>query len=473
MRTAGATRVCSLGVVLVWLAGCASDRERQAFVENGRVGRVSYMRSGRPVTRESLPAIDDTSGLSDYLTYAALGNPGLEAAFNRWKAALERVPQVRSLPDPRFTYRYFIQEVETRVGPQQQSFALAQTFPWLGKLALRGDVALAEAAAARQRYEAEKLRLFYRVKDAYYEYYYLARAIAVIREQRDLLTYLEQVARTRYRAAASRHPDVIRAQVELGKLDDRLRAAVALRGPVVARLNAAMGRPVQSPLPWPKSVPHETVGATDGEILAWLREASPELKAMAHEAAKEKHGIELAKTDYLPDVTLGVELIDTDQAIAHRTPDSGKDPVVATVSVNVPIWFEKYRAHEREARARHLAALKAKADRENTLSAEVKMVLYKFRDADRKIDLYRHTLVPKARQSLRATQQAFRAGQAGFLDVMDAERVLLEFELSYERALANHAQRLAELDMLVGRSVPRGQTRHTIDAAATQSRQEK
>ncbi|MEE9371057.1 MAG: hypothetical protein V3W45_06260, partial [Sedimentisphaerales bacterium] len=57
--------------------------------------------------------------LQDYLRYAALHNAGLKAAFERWKAAIEQIPQAESLPDPKFTYGYFINEVETRVGPQK------------------------------------------------------------------------------------------------------------------------------------------------------------------------------------------------------------------------------------------------------------------------------------------------------------------------------------------------------------------
>ena len=79
---------------------------------------------------ESLPALDEQSGLEDYLTYAALNNPRLEAAFHRWKAALERVPQAESLPDPRFSYRYYIEAVETRRGPMRQAVDLTQTFPY-------------------------------------------------------------------------------------------------------------------------------------------------------------------------------------------------------------------------------------------------------------------------------------------------------------------------------------------------------
>ena len=123
---------------------------------------------------------------------------------------MERVPQVKSLPDPRFTYRFFVEEVETRVGPQEQSFGLAQKFPWFGKLALRGEIALEKALAKRQELEAARLKLFYQVEQAYYEYYYLGRAIAVTKENIKLMGYLEQVARTKDKVAAVGHPQIIR-----------------------------------------------------------------------------------------------------------------------------------------------------------------------------------------------------------------------------------------------------------------------
>jgi cobalt-zinc-cadmium efflux system outer membrane protein len=98
--------------------------------------------------------------LSEYLRYGALHNAGLKAAFEEWKAALEQIPQAKALLDPRFTYGFFIEAVETRVGPQRQRFSLLQTFPWFGKIAARTDVAAAAAKAAQQRYEGRKLRLF-------------------------------------------------------------------------------------------------------------------------------------------------------------------------------------------------------------------------------------------------------------------------------------------------------------------------
>lgn len=454
-------RVLTCAAALSLLVGCVAVGPAAVPTERvGAVRAIGRTSPGGALARREVAPLPEAPTLEDYLQYARENNPGLQAARSRWEAARERVPQVTSLPDPRFTYRYFIESVETRVGPQRQGLGLAQMFPWFGKLSLRGKMAVEAANAVWRRYEAEELKLRYRVRHAYYEYYYLARAVVVVERTRNLMRYLEEVARTRYRVAAAEHSDVIRAQVELGKLEDRLRSLKDLRGPVAARLNAALNRPVNAPLPWPEEIREDDVDAVDEQLLDWLHATSPELAALEHEIGRESHGIALARKDFYPDVTLGLDYIATGSARMSGVSDSGKDPIVAMVSVNLPIWRDRYRAGEREARARHRAAQRVRAERENALGSELKMVLYGFRDAERKIDLYRDTLVPKAHQSLRATETAFRAGTAGFLDLVDAERILLEFELSYERALADRAQRLAELNMLVGREIPRRAAPH-------------
>ena len=147
-----------------------------------------------------------------------------------------------------------------------------------------------------------------------------------------------------------------------------------------------------------------------------------------------------------------------------RPSDSGQDVWMVSLSMNLPIWRAKYAAGEREARARYQAAVAARVQQENSLVSTVQRTLFEHRDAERKISLYRDVLIPKARESIGSTERAFRAGSASFLDLVDAERSLLEFELSFERALASRAQRLAELEMLVGRTLPRG-TADTSDVS--------
>ena len=248
--------------------------------------------------------------LPDYLRYAALHNSGLQAAFEEWKGALQQIPQAKALPDPRFTYGYFIEEVETRVGPQRQRVSVTQVFPWFGTIEARTDAAAAAARAARKRYEAKKLQLFYEVRDAFFEYVYLQRAIGIARDNLDLIRHFEEVVRSKYVTATAGHPDIIRAQVELATLDDKLKTLEELRTPIVARLNAVLNRP-GGMLPWPRQMLTSPANVNRSELFDTLRQQNPELQALDFEAESARSRVELAKKKFYPDLGIGVDWIDS------------------------------------------------------------------------------------------------------------------------------------------------------------------
>jgi len=401
-------------------------------------------------TDSALPSLNDDAALNDYLIYAALNNPGLEASFERWTAAIKRIPQAMTLPDPRLSYGYFVRNVETRVGPQEHRFGISQMFPWIGELRVKGNVAAEEANIQWARYEEAKRKLFFDVKRNYYEYAYLQRAVDVTAENLKLLQAIETAAQARYAVGLTPYSGLSRLQVEMGKIEERLLSLQDLRRPVMARLNASLNRPAEAPLPRAGAAPEQKLEFTDEQVVQWLPEYNPELKAMSYTIRRETSAVDMARTDYFPDITLGLEWIRTGEALNPSTPDSGKDPVIATISINLPVWFGKYRSGLEEARLRQAAAKNSLRDRENSLTADLQLALYGLRDAERKIDLYRDGLIPKARQTLEAGIRDLEVGLASFLDVIDAERTLLEFELAYERAFADRAQRLAQIEMLVG-----------------------
>ena len=460
-------------ILLVFSTGCAHSeygRSFEAFSRNAGADYRSHAATMAPEVSKPTaaePALTEGSGLNEYLAYAAANSPQLEAAFNRWRAALQKVPQAKALPDPRLSYRFYVREVETRVGPMRQGAGLSQMLPWFGKLDLRGSAAAEEANAERRRFEAAALKLFARVKTAYCEYYYLRRRTEVLRENLRLLQRVEEVARIRYKTAAADHPAIVRTQVELGKLEDRLRSLVSLRGPLAARLNAALNRPADAKLPWPEALPEDRANFTDEQALVMLPETNPELLAMDAQTTAWRHRVQLAKKDYYPDVTLGVDYVDIETPSGRpRAGDAGKDAVAVMASVNLPIWREKLDAGLREARHRRLAAVLQRHQRAKDLQADLKLALHHYRDAGRKASLYRGTLLPKAIESVRVTESAFRAGTASFADLLDAQRVLLEFSLAAERAAVDRAIRLAEIESLVGRPMPPAQSVRTATAPA-------
>ena len=243
--------------------------------------------------------------------------------------------------------------------------------------------------------------------------------------------------------------------MELGVLEDKLETLKDKLKPVIAGFNASLNRLTDTPIAWPKNIPQEKVVMTDEQMLVWMRDSNPELKGLDFEVAKNLKSIDLTKKNYFPDFTIGVDYVDTDEALM-ATAESGKDPAMLMFSVNLPIWHKKYKAAEREAEYKYTSALKAKENRENLLGVKVQMAHFKMRNAERKIGLYRDTLIPKGEQYLKATETSYKSGKMDFLSLIGAQRMLLDFQLSYERMLSNYANSIAELEMLVGRSLSLG-----------------
>jgi outer membrane protein TolC len=425
------------------LGGCVPSQEKDTL--RGRAGI-----KGMP----DVPELGKEPALSDYLAYAALNNPGLEAAFNKWKASLEKASQAGYLPDPNFTYGNYIEQVETRVGPQEQSFAFMQKFPWFGKRALRKDIAAQAARAQKARYDAAKLKLFNRVKNAYYEYYFLGRAISITEENVKLVKYLEEVARTKYKTGSAPHSTVIQAQIELSKLEDRLEQLRDFRKPIVAGLNAALGRPSKTNLPWPKKISEAEISVDEKALIDAIG-GSPELARLDAEIAKSESALKLAAKEKFPDLTLGLKYIATGGASMAGIGDSGKDPIIGMIAFNLPLWFGKYKAQEREARRNLDAAILSRADKENELTVSLETSLYRYRDANRKTILYRDDLIPKVKEGLEVIRQSLKTGTKDVSDLISAHRTVLGFTLIYEKMLTVSAQRLAEMEMLTGRDFQR------------------
>jgi outer membrane protein TolC len=392
--------------------------------------------------------------LEDYLRIAAENNSGLKSSFERWRMATAAVPQAKALEDPRFTYGYFIEEVETRVGPQKQRFSISQMFPWFGKIEARTDAAAAAAQAAYKRYEADKLKLFGKVKNGFYEYAYLYEAIAIAQQNLELLKHFEQVAQARYRTAAARHPDIIRAQIELALMEDHVTELDNMLAPMQAGLNALMNREMTAALSRPQRPEAALADVDETAIVGLIAERNPEIAALQSEVNAARGRLRLAQKRYYPDVTLGLDWIQTDAARMDGVWGSGRDPIVAMVSLNIPLWSDSYDAGKQQAHASMRAARLMKEQTQLDLSAQAADVLYQIGETSRKAGLYAGTLIPRAKEMVEVSESSYRTGGVDFLSLIDAQRKLLTFEVTYQRILTDHFQALAKLETLTGGAIP-------------------
>ncbi|MCB0274519.1 MAG: TolC family protein [Calditrichaeota bacterium] len=394
--------------------------------------------------------MDSTSTLEELIQAASLNNPGLKAAYHQWQGALAQVALAGALPDPRLSYGYFIRQVETRVGPQRQRLGISQMFPGFGKRRLKSTAAGQEALAAQAAFEAKRQTLIFEVKSAWWEYAYLIRAAGIVGENIALLGNVAAVLQSTYRTGNTAYTELIKVQIEQEKLTDRLRDLQEMQRPARARLNAALNRPPQGGLPRPALPAPEEQTTPDSVLHRQLQERNPDLLAANFRIEKAQTSLSLARKSSLPDLTLGMDFIDTGEALNPATAESGKDPVMATVSINIPLWFGKNRAAVDLARAQVQAAGAQHRFRENSLATRLEKVLFETREANRRIVLYRDNLIPRTQQALSVVRSAFQAGEAGFVEMVDLQRSLLEFQLTLARETVTLSQKQAELDLLTG-----------------------
>ena len=191
----------------------------------------------------------------------------------------------------------------------------------------------------------------------------------------------------------------------------------------------------------------------DKTAINWLREGNPELRALRIAEDRERLRVRLSKKNYIPDITLSAQYIKTGEAESPNVPETGKDPISIGFSINIPIWANKYNAEIRERYASLDSIMRRRIDKENELLSKLKLNLYKLRDSERKIRLYEDDLIPKAKEAFNQSIEDFKAGRATFSDVVDAERVMLEFELSLERAKTDRLKAISEIEALLGKEL--------------------
>jgi outer membrane protein TolC len=445
------TRICLL-LLAGLLASCASDLDRPLVAERTRqLYRDSDRWTGSAALsrREVLPKLDEDSDLETYLRFGLLNNPGLRAAFDRWRATLERIPQVTSLPDPTFSYSHFVEAVQTRTGPQRNRFGLSQAFPWFGKLRLRGEVAAMAAESEWFRVEARRLGLLREIKRTYFEYGYLAKAVRISEDNLQLLRRQEPVAQRKV-AVGGRQDDLVRLQVEIGKVENHLESLRKRRPALSARLSAALNRHGSDLLPWPTLVEPAIKQLVVAELDSRVRQDNPELAALRQEILRAEQQRSLADLERYPDFSVGLTYLETGGALNPATPGSGDDPIGLNLGFNLPIWGGRYSAASREALRMEESVGNLLRDRINTLGADLRLVYFNLDDGARQLALFRDTLLPRAQQAFTVTETAYRGGTATLLEVIDSQRILLAFENSYWRGVSNYEQSLADLEAICG-----------------------
>jgi outer membrane protein TolC len=391
-------------------------------------------------------------------------NPSLAEMIAAWQVAAARYPQVTALDDPIFA----TWDAPAALGSNQVNggwrVEASQKLPFCGKLALRGEAALAEAGAAGHDVEDMRLQLAEAARGAFSDYFLAERGLDVNAEGLKLLREFKRNAEARYKTGLAPQQDILQADVEIGREEERRLGLEQMRKVAIARIDTLMHLPPDAPLPpaprqlrLPEPVPEAAILRT----LALSRR--PDLAALADRIRVEEVALGLAHKEFYPDFEV-MAAYDTFWQERPLRPQVG-------VRLNLPVYQSRRNAAVAEAEAR-LARRRAELARQtDQVSYQVQEAFEKVRQAEQSIGLYEQKILPAAKANVEAAQAAYVTGKVPFLSLIEAQRGQVGLRDRYYEALAEFSRRRATLERVVGGPLapppgpePSGRTRPLIVA---------
>ena len=389
--------------------------------------------------------------LNNYIEIAAKNNPALKAKFNDYMAAMEKVPQVGTLPDPSIAFGYFIQPVETRVGPQQLKLKLAQSFPWFGLLSAQEDVATEMAKAIYEDFENTKSNIFFEVKTVYYNYYYIEKAIDITKKNIEILEVFKRLSLVKIEAGNASIVDELRVELELNDLENKLSLFLDTKDALQVKFNNLLDIEDTTEIIVPEVLWQEEIPLDQLSMLDEIYNSNHQIKNIEHKLNAFLNQEIVARKQGLPKFNIGLGYTIIEENPGSTVVNNGKDAFLfPQVGVTIPLYRKKYKALIKEAQHRQEAEIFRKEDKKNTLSSVYENTYKDFNDGDRRIALnIRQSEI--AKKVLDILIISYSTNSKDFEEVLRIERQLLKYELEHQKALIDKNAAAAFIDYLIGK----------------------
>ncbi len=393
--------------------------------------------------------------LMNYLEMAARNNPTVLQRYADYEAALQKVPQVGSLPDPELSLGVFLSPMELVSGNQVADIRLMQMFPWFGVLKNAKDEMSLMAKAKYETFRDAKLQLFFDVQRTWYKLNKVEQNIRISEKNLDLLRTIERLSVVRFKAGASGSgsglSDVYRIQIEISDLQNDIEWLKSQRTTLFAQFNAYLNRPQTLPVSLTDSMALERFDPAMLTLSDSSLNNNPMLGMLRFEQQSlEARKLMVTKMGY-PMVGVGLNYSLIGKSDMSTSPMNGSDMVMPMVTITLPIYRKKYKAKQAEVELEKAANKQNYQATANALQTEYFQAVQLQRDAKRRINLYagQNQLASK---SLDILLKSYSSSGANLTDLLRVQQQLLDYELQQVEAIADYNTSVAWIKRLLAYS---------------------
>ncbi|MCE5320480.1 MAG: TolC family protein [Bacteroidales bacterium] len=449
--------------------------------------------------------------LSQYLEIATKNNPVVLQKYYEYEAALQKVFQVGSLPDPELNAGIFLKPMELIDGMQVADLKLMQMFPWFGVLKNGRNEMSLMAKAKYEFFLDAKLQVSFDVLKTWYELYSIQQNIKISRKNIELLQTIERLSLIKFKSPSSATgfrsqpvnsmqgensqssasgsggmqsmgntsgnfsgisgkssssqmggssmesssgtsglSDLYRIQIEIRELENSIELLKNSRNTITARFNSYLNRPVNTVVYTPDTLAMVSAAKEIDSNYLSVVENNPMLTMLKYEEQSYQARRQMTKSMGYPMIGLGVNYTIINKSEMSTSPMNGKNMIMPMVSLTLPIFRKKYNAMQREAEMLSSAAKQNYVAVSNSLQTEYLEAIQLFKDAWRRIDLYSGQS-ELAKKTLDLMIRNFSSAGSSLTDILRIRQQLLDYEYKSVEALTDYNTSVALVNRITAK----------------------
>jgi outer membrane protein TolC len=446
--------------------------------------------------------------LTNYLIRSAQNNPALKSSYNQYRASLEMIQQVGSLPDPEMTFGVFIKPNQQLMGNQNADIKFMQMFPWFGTLTAAKNEAAQIAKARFQEFSEARNQLFFDMTSLYYQLYRLEKERSLAEKNLKFLKSYEQLALIRFRTSTTASSgggdqsnsssssvntngssqggmnnqpqqgvsgqqvtsgggmpqegatmpkgkgivDVLGIQMDINDLLSSIAFLSDQKKPLVASFNAYLNRPLNSVIFIPDTLTPIKIDTTLKVLTDSIVSNNPMLKMYAAEQESYKTKMEKTRLMGLPMFGFGVDYMLLSKRADVMGPDNGKDMIMPMMNLTLPIYRKKYTSMRKEAEYLMKASKEKQTNMLNNLQVDLENALLNLKNAERKINLFQ-SQTTLANQSLKVLTATYSTAGISLEEVLRMQQKSLDYQFKLVEAIVEQNTGVANIGYVISKKI--------------------
>lgn len=374
--------------------------------------------------------------LDQALQQAEQNNPNLAAAGWSMSVAQGERIQAGLIPNPELSF-----EVEdTRSDTRTSTVQLTQPIELGGKRGARIRLADRGSDAAALELERSRNELRSEVILAFYSHLRARMRVDLAEESLSLTKRGTDIAEGRVKAGKVPPIELTRAQVQMAEVQLELNRSRKELASANTRLQVVLGGDLVTNL---LPVGDATVLPTPPDIVTLLKalDSSADMRLARLGVDQQEASFELEKTLRIPDISVSL-------GSQYSAEDRERVNVVG-LSMPLPL-FNRNQGNVLAAARRADQARDQRNATELRLQGTLQEALDQWGAAAIEIESFKTTILPSAQKAVDSTVRGFEMGKFGFIDVLDAQRTLIQGRLQYLQALEIASQSWSELERIYG-----------------------